>query len=122
MSLNSPQPHPINPTGPEIFSLVIADIKERDALGRKHYGGDLRAIDGRDHLIDLYQEILDAAVYIRQEIEERIILRAEIERLKGLLNAERERCACVAENFRNSMASGFSVRYSGEIARKIRNP
>lgn len=85
-SLNSPQPHPINPTGPEIFSLVIADLRERDTLGRESYGGDLHAIDGRDHLVDLYQEILDAAVYIRQEIEERVILRDEIERLKGILS------------------------------------
>ena len=74
-SLNTKQPNPVNPKGPEIFSLVIADLKERDAIGRRAYGVDLHAVDGRDHLVDAYQECLDMAVYLRQEIEERVILR-----------------------------------------------
>ncbi len=100
MNLNSPQPNPVNPTGPEIFSLVIADLRERDALGRRNYGGDLHAIDGRDHLVDLYQEILDAAVYVRQEIEERVILRAEIERLRGILQSIADKSRPHGEVFR----------------------
>ncbi len=89
-TLNSPQPNPVNPSGPEIFSLVIADLKERDALGRRNYGGDLHAIDGRDHLVDAYQESLDQSIYLRQEIEERVILRAEIARLRMVLERIRE--------------------------------
>jgi len=44
---------------------------ERDQIGREKYGVPLQAGNGRDPLVDLYQEILDAAVYIRQAIEER---------------------------------------------------
>lgn len=46
-------------------------MRERNAVGLKKYGQTLRAGDGRKHLVDAYQEILDAAVYMRQEIEER---------------------------------------------------
>jgi len=70
-SLTAPQPLPKGGDGVDIFTLVIEDLKERDALGMRQYGQTLQAGDGRDHLIDLYQELLDAAAYIRQEIEER---------------------------------------------------
>lgn len=86
MNLNDPQPKPKNQSGPLIFPLVIKDLQERDALGHQLYESELYAVDGRDHLVDLYQELLDAAVYVRQEIEERIILRSEIERLRGILS------------------------------------
>lgn len=71
MSLNTPQPKPKPGTGPDIFDLVIADLRERDAIGHQIYGQKLRAGDGRDHLIDAYQEALDLSVYLRQEIQER---------------------------------------------------
>lgn len=58
-------------TGPDITPLVIADLEARSVLGRAKYGEVLRAFNGRDPLVDLYQEILDAAQYVRQEIEER---------------------------------------------------
>jgi hypothetical protein len=58
-------------TGTDITPLVIADLEARSALGRVKYGQVLQAFNGRDPLIDLYQEILDAAQYCRQEIEER---------------------------------------------------
>lgn len=70
MSLNTPQPMPQDGDGTDIFSLVIADLKERDALGASLYNNKhLQAGDGRDHLVDAYQESMDQTVYIRQEIE-----------------------------------------------------
>lgn len=57
--------------GPEIAPLVCADIMARSAVGVKKYGEPLKAFNGRDPLVDLYQELLDGAQYIRQVIEER---------------------------------------------------
>ena len=100
--MNAVQPKPTKQRGTLIFPLVIADLQERDKLGHKLYGAELRAIDGRDHLIDLYQEILDAAVYVRQEIEERKILRDEIERLLGILEQIAYESRPAGEDFGNS--------------------
>jgi hypothetical protein len=54
----------------EILPLVLADLKERSDTGIKKYGEPLKANNGRDALVDVYQEILDAAMYIRQKIYE----------------------------------------------------
>ena len=54
-----------------IWDLVRADIAERDKLGRERYGTPLQAFNGRDALVDAYQESLDLVVYLRQAIEER---------------------------------------------------
>lgn len=53
-----------------ILPLVINDLRERDATGRKKYGTTLQSHNGRDALIDAYQECLDMAMYLRQAIEE----------------------------------------------------
>lgn len=57
--------------GPAVWPLVIEDMRERDAAGRARYGVPLRANNGRDALVDAYQEALDLAVYLRQAIAER---------------------------------------------------
>jgi hypothetical protein len=46
------------------------DLDARTALGQAMYGERLRAFNGRDALIDAYQEFLDAWQYLRQVIEE----------------------------------------------------
>lgn len=57
--------------GREITPLVIADLQSRSDMGEKKYGEPLKAFNGRDSMMDLYQEILDAAVYCRQVMEEK---------------------------------------------------
>lgn len=57
--------------GKPIAPLVIADIESRVAFGKNKYGQRLRANNGRDALLDAYQEALDLVMYLRQEIEER---------------------------------------------------
>lgn len=64
------QPAPTG-DGAEVWPLVIQDMQARDQLGRERYGTPLRAHNGRDALVDRYQELLDACVYARQEIYER---------------------------------------------------
>ncbi len=50
---------------------VIADMHERDGVGRGRYGVPLQAHNGRDALKDAYAEVLDLAVYLRQVLYER---------------------------------------------------
>lgn len=66
----NPQPAPTG-DGQPVLELVIADLQARDAVGRVKYGTTLRAHNGRDALMDAYQESLDQAMYLRQAIAER---------------------------------------------------
>lgn len=65
------QPAPVANTLPAVWDLVMADMKERDQVGRQRYGTPLQPLNGRDALVDAYQEALDLAVYLRQAIYER---------------------------------------------------
>lgn len=56
---------------PVIQDLVIGDIEERRRLGIERYGTALQPYNGRDTLRDLYEELLDAAMYTRQALFER---------------------------------------------------
>lgn len=55
----------------EVWPLVLKDIEARMQFGMEKYGVPLRTNDGRDSLIDAYQESLDQTVYLRKAIEER---------------------------------------------------
>lgn len=65
------QPPPQANEKPAVWNLVLADMRARDAEGRRKYGVPLQPHNGRDAMIDLYQELLDAVVYARQAIYER---------------------------------------------------
>jgi len=68
---NTPEPDPVKNNHPAVWDLVLKDMAERDAIGEQKYGTRLQPHNGRDALVDLYQELLDAVVYIRQTIYER---------------------------------------------------
>jgi len=55
--------------------LMLADMCERDAIGRQRYGMPLMAHNGRAPLVDAYQEYLDGVVYLRQALEEGLPVR-----------------------------------------------
>lgn len=65
------QPDPVKNASVPIWELVIADMRERDHVGRERYGTPLQANNGRDALVDAYDEALDLAVYLKQVIVER---------------------------------------------------
>lgn len=65
------QPAPVGNDQPAVWDLVIADMHERDHVGRQRYGTPLQPANGRDALLDAYQEALDLCVYLRQAIYER---------------------------------------------------
>lgn len=73
------QPVPIPHDGPDVTELVIADLRERRRLGVDRYGTPLQPFNGRDPGLDLYQELLDAVQYRRQEIEEQRMTQTDTE-------------------------------------------
>ncbi len=70
-NMSAPEPAPKASDKPAMWDLVIGDMEQRDRFGREKYGTPLQPHNGRDPLTDLYQELLDAAVYCRQAIYER---------------------------------------------------
>ena len=65
------QPSPVGNDLPAVWDLVVSDMLDRDQVGRQRYGTPLQPHNGRDALVDAYQEALDLAVYLRQAIFER---------------------------------------------------
>ena len=70
MNPAEPQPPP-QPGERRILDLVVEDLNQRAEAGRMKYHTYLLTHNGRDALIDAYQEALDLAMYLRQAIEER---------------------------------------------------
>ena len=84
MSNNEAQPAPTASDGPAIWPIVIeyaegihvpdaevrgllvADMAERHRIGIERYGVPLQAHNGRDALVDAYQEALDLCAYLAQ--------------------------------------------------------
>jgi hypothetical protein len=64
------QPAPDGGWG-NVQALVRADLEERERIGVERYGSPLRLFNGRDALVDAYQEAMDLTVYLRQAITER---------------------------------------------------
>lgn len=58
-------------SGPAIVELVKEDLEARAREGERKYGERLRANNGRDALVDAYQEALDLCQYLRQRLEEK---------------------------------------------------
>lgn len=78
-----------------IQALVREDLVERERLGVKRYGTPLQPGNGRDALVDLYQELLDACCYARQAVEEERTqvteaLKVEIAQLKADLQRSKD--------------------------------
>jgi len=69
LSAEQPQPTPRDDTC--VQDLVIADMHTRKEIGVERYGTALQIHNGRDALRDLYEELLDGAMYVRQAIAER---------------------------------------------------
>lgn len=56
------------------WSLVIKDMKKRNNFGLKKYKKTLNITTKKDLLLEHYEELLDAVVYIRTELEKRKLL------------------------------------------------
>jgi hypothetical protein len=53
-----------------VWPLVIKDMEARHQLGIERYGTPLQPHNGRNSLQDVYEELLDACVYIKQHLLE----------------------------------------------------
>lgn len=53
-----------------ILKTVVGDMEERHELGIKRYGTPLQAGNGRNHLVDCYQEKLDGVAYLQAWFDE----------------------------------------------------
>jgi hypothetical protein len=62
---------PPKPGKAKVLDLVLADLTARAEEGHKKYGTYLETHNGRDSLMDAYQEALDLCMYLRQALEER---------------------------------------------------
>jgi hypothetical protein len=65
------QHEPKNMGGEDVYPHVISDIADRVIYGRMQYRTTLQTNNGRDALVDAYQEAIDLVLYLRQAILER---------------------------------------------------
>lgn len=72
MRAKAAKPEPMPKTGRfEVLPAVIADLNARSIMGKEKYGTVLKTDNGRNALMDAYQESLDLAMYLKQELMER---------------------------------------------------
>ena len=57
--------------GRPVLPEVIADLQLRAEMGTLKYGTLLKTNNGRDALVDAYQEALDLVMYLKQALMER---------------------------------------------------
>jgi len=63
------QPAPDGGWG-NVQALVREDLEIRERVGTERYGTPLQLFNGRDAMVDAYQESLDLACYLRQHLAE----------------------------------------------------
>jgi hypothetical protein len=67
---SEPQPAP-EPGQKIVRDFVLKAILERAAVGKVRYGTYLMTHNGRDALVDAFQEAIDLTMYLAQAIMER---------------------------------------------------
>lgn len=65
-----PQHSPEISESGDVWLAVIDDMKYRRRQGMQKYGTALSPFNGRNSLVDAYQEALDLCVYIKQKLIE----------------------------------------------------
>lgn len=70
------QPLPVVNDHPDIQAAVIADIEERRKVGISRYGTALQPNNGRDMLLDAYEEAMDLTIYLKGCLVERDLAKA----------------------------------------------
>lgn len=65
----TPQPQPTAGLQ-DVLPEVIKDLRARDLVGRQKYGTTLQIHNGRQPLVDAYQEALDQVMYLKQALME----------------------------------------------------
>lgn len=76
------QPLPEVNDSESIQSLLIRDIEDRIKVGIERYGTPLQAFNGRDSMLDAYEEAVDQATYLKQVMVERAGMAAVLRRIE----------------------------------------
>ena len=64
-------PEPMPTKGKKlVLPYVVNDLMQRDQLGKEKYNTSLETHNGRSSLWDMYQELLDAVMYLRKHLLE----------------------------------------------------
>jgi hypothetical protein len=94
---------------PETRDHVLADMADRDRIGRERYGTPLTAHNGRNSLIDAYQEALDLVVYLACYLDEHDLAPGGFttNERHGALRAE---LRCVQGQFYEALRIVFNLR------------
>jgi hypothetical protein len=101
-----PQPEPIENTLGAVWDQVIEDMEQRNEAGVEKYGTPLQPFNGRDALVDAYQEVLDCAVYLKQRIAEDKLRSVELPTREELLKAIHIYCVSCSRLSEDSIAVG----------------
>lgn len=65
-----PEPQPVG-HGQKVLPFVLDQLRRRAEMGKAKYGDFLKIDNGRDAIMDAYQELLDLTMYLGQAILER---------------------------------------------------
>ena len=61
-----------------IFDLVKDDFDKRNAIGYAQWKKELRPDDGRDWLLEAYEEALDLCIYLKGELLKRARAKGDV--------------------------------------------
>jgi hypothetical protein len=104
---------------PSVQGMVRADLETREQIGVERYGTALQPNNGRDALRDLYEELLDAACYARQAIEERPRedVDAAVAEVRAELEPQLHRQADLIAEMRRQLDASIAMRdkHFGEV-------
>jgi hypothetical protein len=85
------QPLPLHHEGvPSIQDRLIRIIQGRAQVGVQRYGTTLQPFNGRDSLLDAFEESLDLTIYLLQVMDERDTIQAQARAVLGVIDVETE--------------------------------
>ena len=116
----SPQPFPL-PGKENVNEWLVGFIKERSKMGEIKYGTPLFTNNGRDAMVDLLQELGDAAVYMSQLILEfaeegadTFFLENELEKMISLIVRMKKMHERGIDSFKRTRPRGDVADYTHE--------
>lgn len=71
-----------------VMEFVRADVIQRMEIGKQRYGTPLQTFNGRDGLLDAFEEALDLAIYLRQVVLERAEARKALDCIEVFVQDE----------------------------------
>jgi hypothetical protein len=118
---NNQQPMPVKTDEPTTYDLVHKDLDSRKELGIKKYGVALQPNNGRNSLVDAYEEALDLVVYLRNEIAKNanldinvLQMTNELETKEGELKTLKEKYHQLSELYKDELQHKEVVRRAND--------